>query len=68
VLPKRRVVERPHAWNECWRRMVMHHDRRISTSTAWVWLAEARIPRSIRLHPLRLGRTGGAARADRGYP
>ncbi|BEP84962.1 MULTISPECIES: IS5 family transposase [unclassified Variovorax] len=43
VLPKRWVVERTHAWNERWRRMVMHHDRNTSISTAWVWLAEARI-------------------------
>jgi transposase len=43
VLPKRWVVERTHAWNERWRRMVMHHDRKTSISTAWVWLAEARV-------------------------
>jgi transposase len=43
VLPKRWVVERTHAWNERWRRMVMHHDRKTSVSAAWVWLAEARI-------------------------
>lgn len=43
VLPRRWVVERTHAWNERWRRMVMHHDRKTSVSTAWVWLAEARI-------------------------
>jgi putative transposase len=43
VLPKRWVVERTHAWNERWRRMVMHHDRKTSISAAWVWLAEARI-------------------------
>lgn len=43
ALPKRWVVERTHAWNERWRRMVMHHDRKTSTSVAWVWLAEARI-------------------------
>lgn len=36
VLPKRWVVERTHAWNERWRRMVMHHDRKTSTSAAWV--------------------------------
>ncbi|AST26534.1 IS5/IS1182 family transposase [Ralstonia pseudosolanacearum] len=41
VLPKRWVVERTHAWNERCRRMVMHHDRKTSVSTAWVWLAEA---------------------------
>jgi putative transposase len=40
VLPERGVVERTHAWNERWRRMVMHHDRTNSISTAWVWLAE----------------------------
>jgi putative transposase len=43
ALPKRWVVERTHAWNERWRRMVMHHDRKTSTSAAWVWLAEAHI-------------------------
>jgi putative transposase len=43
VLPKRWVVKRTHAWNERWRCRVMHHDRKTSISTAWVWLAEARI-------------------------
>lgn len=43
VLPRRWVVERTHAWNKRWRRMVMHHDRKNSISTAWVWLAEAHI-------------------------
>jgi transposase len=43
VQPKRWVVERTHAWGERWRRMVMHHDRKTSVSTAWVWLAEARL-------------------------
>ena len=43
VLPKRWVVERTHAWNERWRRLVMHHDRNSHISVAWVWLAEARI-------------------------
>lgn len=43
VLPKRWVVERTHAWNERARRLIMHHDRRISVSVAWVWLAEARL-------------------------
>jgi putative transposase len=43
VLPKRWVVERTHAWNERWRRMVVHHDRKTSISIAWVWLAEARV-------------------------
>jgi transposase len=43
VLPKRWVVERTHAWIERWRRTVMHHDRNLDISAAWVWLAEARI-------------------------
>jgi transposase len=43
VLPKRRVVERTHAWIERWRRTVMHHDRKLDISAAWVWLAEARM-------------------------
>lgn len=41
VLPKRWVVERTHAWTERWRRTVMHHDRKLAVSAAWVWLAEA---------------------------
>lgn len=43
VLPKRWVVERTHAWIERWRRTVMHHDRKLDISAAWVWLAEARM-------------------------
>lgn len=43
VLPKRWVVERTHAWNERWRRLVMHHDRSTVSATAWVWLAQARM-------------------------
>ena len=43
VLPKRWVVERTHAWTERSRRLIMHHDRAVSTSVAWVWLAEARM-------------------------
>ena len=43
VLPKRWVVERTHAWTERWRRTVMHHDRKLDISVAWVWLAEARM-------------------------
>jgi transposase len=43
VLPKRWVVERTHAWTERWRRTVMHHDRKLNISAAWVWLAEARM-------------------------
>ena len=42
-LPKRWVVERTHAWNDKARRLIMHHDRKIETSVAWVWLAEARL-------------------------
>lgn len=41
VLPKRWVVERTHAWTERWRRTVIHHDRKLAFSAAWVWLAEA---------------------------
>lgn len=43
VSPKRWVVERTHAWTERWRRTVMHHDRNLHISAAWVWLAEARM-------------------------
>jgi transposase len=43
VLPQRWVVERTHAWTERWRRTVMHHDRKMAVSAAWVWLAEARM-------------------------
>lgn len=43
VLPKRWVVERTHAWTERSRRLIMHHDRAVTTSVAWVWLAEARM-------------------------
>lgn len=43
VLPKRWVVERTHAWNERARRLIMHHDRLLKVSEAWVWLAEARM-------------------------
>ena len=43
VLPMRWVVERTHAWAERWRRTVMHHDRKLAVSAAWVWLAEARM-------------------------
>lgn len=43
VLPMRWVVERTHAWNERWRRLTMHHDRTISSATAWVWLAQLRL-------------------------
>lgn len=43
VQPKRWVVERTHAWTERWRRTVMHHDRKLDISAAWVWLAEARM-------------------------
>lgn len=43
VLPKRWVVKRTHAWVERSRRLIMHHDRAVRTSVAWVWLAEARM-------------------------
>jgi len=43
ALPKRWVVERTHAWTERWRRTIMHHDRKLAISVAWVWLAEARM-------------------------
>jgi putative transposase len=43
ILPKRWVVERTHAWTERWCRTVMHHDRKLDVSAAWVWLAEARM-------------------------
>lgn len=43
ILQKRWVVERTHAWTERWRRTVMHHDRKLDVSAAWVWLAEARM-------------------------
>jgi putative transposase len=42
-LPKRWIVERTHAWNERARRLIMHHDRLLCVSEAWVWLTEARI-------------------------
>ena len=42
ILPKRWVVERTHSWTERWRRTVIHHDRKLFVSAAWVWLAEAR--------------------------
>jgi putative transposase len=42
-LRMRWVVERTHAWGERCRRLVMHHDRKISISTAWVWFAHAQI-------------------------
>lgn len=43
ILPKRWVVERTDAWTERWRRTVMHHDRKLDVSAAWVWLAEPRM-------------------------
>ena len=43
VLPKRWIVERSHAWYERCRRLIMHHDRLLSVSEAWVWLAGARM-------------------------
>lgn len=41
VLPQRWIVERTHGWNERWRRLIMHHDRRVDISRTWVWLADA---------------------------
>jgi transposase len=43
LLHMRWVVERTHAWNERWRRLVMHHDRTSTSTTAWIWLAQARL-------------------------
>jgi putative transposase len=43
VLPKRWVVERTNAWNLRPRRLVQDHDRNLAVSTAWIWLAEARM-------------------------
>ena len=43
VLPKRWIVERTHAWFERCRRLIMHHDRLLEVSAAWVWLAGARM-------------------------
>ena len=45
VLSKRWVVERTHAWNERWRRLVSHHDcyrRRNVIERCVGWLREAR--------------------------
>ena len=43
VLPKRWVVERTHAWSERPRRLDKDHDRLLTVSASWIWLAEARI-------------------------
>ncbi|ROO30485.1 transposase IS4 [Salinisphaera orenii MK-B5] len=42
-LYKRWVVERTHAWQERFRRLIMHHDRLPEIGEAWVWLANARL-------------------------
>jgi transposase len=42
VLPKRWVIERTNAWNDRPRRMNKDHDRNLTVSEAWIWLAEAR--------------------------
>jgi transposase len=42
VLPKRWVIERTNAWNDRPRRMNKDHDRSLTVSTGWIWLAEAR--------------------------
>lgn len=44
VMPKKCwLMERPHAWLERNRRLVMHHDRKPLYAQAWVWLAQARM-------------------------
>lgn len=42
-LPKRWVIERTNAWNARPRRMAKDQDRNLDVSTAWIWLAEARL-------------------------
>lgn len=42
VLPKRWVIERTNAWNDRPRRLNRDHDRLITVSTGWIWLAESR--------------------------
>lgn len=42
MLPKQWIIEQIHAWIEKARRLVMHHDRRIDISEAWIWLAAGR--------------------------
>jgi transposase len=42
VLPKRWVIERTNAWNDRPRRLNKDHDRLITVSTGWIWLAESR--------------------------
>lgn len=44
VMPKKCwLMERPQAWLERNRRLVMHHDRKPLYAQAWVWLAQARM-------------------------
>lgn len=43
VLPKRWVVEQTHAWTERPRRLDKDHDRLLTVSASWIWLAEAGI-------------------------
>lgn len=47
VMPKYWALERTHAWNERARRLIMHYDRLLAVSEAWVWvwvwLTETRI-------------------------
>lgn len=43
VLPKRWIVERTHAWLEKYRRLTMHHDRKVTTAQGWVWLGQIRM-------------------------
>ena len=43
VLPKRWLLDRTHAWYERCRRLIMHHDRLLLMSQAWVRLTCARM-------------------------
>lgn len=43
ILPRCWVIERTHSWVERPRRLSKDYDRRLEVSTAWVWLAEARL-------------------------
>ncbi len=43
ILPKRWIVERNNAWSERPRRTNRDHDHLPAVSTAWIWLAQARM-------------------------